>query len=233
MHVPPKSPGQRRCERENTDLSKNKSCLPTFTSLSFSFLLACTTLLLECMAPAFVSGKNAFFKQRVFSLTASWQMACKFLSNTRSLSIPWIFGEINYHWVVTKMGRQKSKPEFFVFVKQAIYIPHICPHMKSFVSVSLCSPLPPFLYYCKRNRSFLRTFLTVKTILTFDIFAVVELFMLSLLPSLLLSQNLFDIFPFSPYVLSSHSFWFILCISFRPVCSACVYVWFWVEKWKK
>ena len=185
MHVPPKSPGQRRCERENTDLSKNKSCLPTLTSLSFSFLLACTTLLLECMAPAFVSGKNAFFKQRVFSLAASWQMACKFLSNTLSLSIPWIFGEINYHWVVTKMGRQKPNPEFFVFVKQAIYIPHICPHMKSFVSVWLCSPLPPFLYYCKRNRSFLRTFLTVKTILTFDIFAVVELFMLSLLPSLL------------------------------------------------
>ena len=130
-------------------------------------------------------AKLPLFKQRVFSLADSWQMACKFLSNTLSLSIPWIFGEINYHWVVTKMGRQKPKPEFFVFVKQAIYIPHICPHMKSFVSVSLCSPLPPFLYYCKRNRSFLRTFLTVKTILTFDIFAVVELFMLSLLPSLL------------------------------------------------
>ena len=50
---------------------------------------------------------------------------------------------------------------------------------------------------------------------------------------LLLSQNLFDIFPFSPYLLSSHSFLFILCISFWPVFSACVYVWFWVEKWRK
>ena len=231
MHVPPKSPGQRRCERENTDLSKNKSCLPTFTSLSFSFLLACTTLLLECMAPAFVSGKNAFFKQRVFSLAASWQMACKFLSNTLSLSIPWIFGEINYHWVVTKMGRQKPKPEFFVFVKQAIYIPHICPHMKSFVSVSLCSPLPPFLYYCKRNRSFLRTFL-VNCQNHFDIWhlccswAVYVILIAEPPPrsGLLLSQNFFDIFPFYPYLLSSHSFWFILCISFWPVCSACVYV---------
>lgn len=74
------------------------------------------------------------------------------------------------------------------------------------------TPLAPFLYYFKRNRSFLRTFLTVKTILTFDIFAVVDSFMLSLLLSLLrivaphLSQNHFDIFPFPPYLLLSHSF---------------------------
>ena len=99
-----------------------------------------------------------------------------------TLNIRW--NQLSLHGL-SRRWVDKNQSLNFVFVKQAIYIPHICPHMKSFVSVSLCSPLPPFLYYCKRNRSFLRTFLTVKTILTFDIFAVVELFMLSLLPSLL------------------------------------------------
>ena len=135
--------------------------------------------------PSFLA-KMPFSNREFFLL----QLLGKWLASFSQTPCPYRYPEYSVKstiiaWVVTKMGRQKPKPDFFLFVKQAIYIPHICPHMKSFVSVSLCSPLPPFLYYCKRNRSFLRTFLTVKTILTFDIFAVVELFMLSLLPSLL------------------------------------------------
>ena len=157
--------------------------------------------------------RNAFFKVRFFSLAASWQMACKFLSNTLSSSIPWIFSEINYHWVFTKMGRQKSKPDFLCLSnRQYVYCIYAHIWNRFFLFHYAPTPLAPFLYYFKRNRSFLRTFLTVKTILTFDIFAVVDSFMLSLLLSLLrivaphLSQNHFDIFPFPPYLLLSHSF---------------------------
>ena len=131
--------------------------------------------------------QKCLFQSEIFSLAASWQMACKFLSNTLSLSIPWIFSEINYHWIFTKMGRQKSKSNFLCLSnRRYIYIAY----MPTYGIICFCfimppALLPPFLYHCKWNRSFLRTFLSVKTILTFDIFVVVEPSMLSLLPSLL------------------------------------------------
>ena len=211
MHVPTKTPGQRRCGTHGTWLR---------------------------------FWRNAFFKVRFFSLAASWQMACKFLSNTLSSSIPWIFSEINYHWVFTKLGQQKSKPDFFVFVfhedgstkikawffvfvKQAICILHICTHMKSFLSVSLCPHPSCPIFILFQTKSFIfENFPYCQN--HFDLWHlccswfVYVIFITeppphsgpSFVTKPLWHLSFSSISPFKPQFL----------ISFRPVCSACVYV---------